>query len=380
MKLAIKASQLLKLLVPLNGVVEKKHILPILANIKFDLSMSALVVTASDTEVEMVGILQLADGMCQQEGVITMSARKLIDICKSLADAPITMHLEEEKCIIKSGKSKFVLGTLPAADFPYLNANVSNANCITIGQAALKNQLDKTMFSMALQDVRFYLTGMLFEAFDGLLRTVSTDGHRLSMSESEATIVGQDVKAVVPRKAVQELQKLLLPTDEQTVNIQISPQFLHLVIDMPHLETEQPIELRFTTKLIEGEYPDYRRVMPQNGDKTLVVNRKDFKESLQRVAILGNESLISAFIKADSNSINISATNVAQDKADDTLDAKLTGDTSLEVAFNVNYILDILNVLAGENIDLTFTGSHSTALIHDPADARSIFVVMPIRL
>jgi DNA polymerase-3 subunit beta len=389
MKLKITKDLFLRALSQVSSAVERRHTLPILSNLKLEVTPTHLTLTASDLEVELVALLELPAGACIEAGATTLSARKLMDICKSLPNAALIdlTTADDRRCQLKSGSSRFMLGTLPAEDFPLLSGGVSDSltsgTRLQIDQRALKRLLDKTAFAMAVQDVRFYLTGMLFEASEGQLRTVTTDGHRLAMLESTAVLEGSTaVQAIVPRKGVLELQRLL-GTDESQLSILIGREFLSVTLTQPgkvsDSATSEDIEIRFTTKLIDGKFPDYRRVIPKNGDKVMQVALDEFKHTLQRVAILSNEKLRGVFLQLNDHNMQMRANNAEQDEAVEDLVINYQG-TPLEMSFNAQYLLDILNVIDGDALQMTLSDANASALVQDPAAGGAVYVVMPMRV
>lgn len=379
MKLKIAKDLLLKALSQVSGAVERRHTMPILSNIKLEVTPSYLVLTGSDLEVELVAQLSLPEGACIEAGDITLSARKLMDIIKSLPNAAvISLQTDEQRCQLKSGSSRFMLGTLPAADFPLLGEATQGSH-VRVGQATLKKLLDKTAFAMAVQDVRFYLTGMLFEAEQGLLRTVTTDGHRLALSEAPAQLDSSataSVQAIVPRKGIMELQRLLTAEDSE-LDILVGREFLS--VTLPPSNPDLPIEIRFTSKLIDGKFPDYRRVVPRNGTKTVQIDLAAFRQTLQRVSILSNEKLRGVFLNFKNNEMHLRANNPEQDEAVEDLVIQYQGD-ELEMSFNSQYLLDVINVLEGEHVQLTLSEANASALVQDPLVNESVYVVMPMRV
>jgi DNA polymerase-3 subunit beta len=379
MKLKIAKDLLLKALSQVSGAVERRHTMPILSNIKLEVTPSHLVLTGSDLEVELVARLALPDGACVEAGETTLSARKLTDIIKSLPNAAvITLETEGQRCQLKSGSSRFVLGTLAASDFPLLGEATQGAH-VRVGQATLKKLLDKTAFAMAVQDVRFYLTGMLFEAEQGLLRTVTTDGHRLALSEAPAQLdasTASSVQAIVPRKGIMELQRLLAAEDSE-LDILVGREFLSVTLQPSN--PELPIEIRFTSKLIDGKFPDYRRVLPRNGTKVVQIELAAFRQTLQRVSILSNEKLRGVFLNFKNAEMRLRANNPEQDEAVEDLTIQYQGD-ELEMSFNSQYLLDVMNALEGEQIQLTLSEANASALVQDPLVNESLYVVMPMRV
>ncbi len=389
MKLKITKDLFLRALSQVSSAVERRHTLPILSNLKLEVTLTHLTLTASDLEVELVAVVPLPDGACLEAGATTLSARKLMDICKSLPSAALIdlQTADDRRCQLKSGNSRFMLGTLPAEDFPLLsggtNDSLNNGTRLQVDQRALKRLLDKTAFAMAVQDVRFYLTGMLFEASEAQLRTVTTDGHRLAMFETAAVLEGgQSVQAIVPRKGVLELQRLL-GAEESQLSILVGREFLSVTLTQQNKAQEGQqtvdIEIRFTTKLIDGKFPDYRRVIPKNGDKVMQVALDEFKQTLQRVAILSNEKLRGVFLQLNNHNMQMRANNAEQDEAVEDLLISYQG-APLEMSFNAQYLLDIINVIEGSTLQMTLSDANASALVQDPSENGAVYVVMPMRV
>lgn len=382
MRLKIAKESLLNVLSHVVGAVERRHTLNILSNVKVQVSQNALAITGSDLEVELVASTNLMEGACLQAGETTVPARKLMDICKSLPSAALIdiQITEDQRCILKSGNSRFVLGTLPAEDYPLLNTENTQGTQVAVTQRELKRLFEKTAFAMAVQDVRFYLTGTLLEIDENQLRAVTTDGHRLALCETLASSNTQQlIQAIVPRKAVGELQRLLSIEDEQ-LSLLIGRELLNVTINTPSRDKEQgPITVRFTTKLIDGKFPDYRRVIPRGGDKNVMIAHDVFKQSLQRVSILSNEKLRGVFLNFSIDTLQLRANNPEQDEAIEDL-AIQYNDAPLEMSFNAQYLLDVLSVLDGDDVSMTMTEANQSVLVHDPAHTDQTYVVMPMRV
>ena len=382
MRLKIAKESLLNVLSHVVGAVERRHTLNILSNVKVQVSQNTLAITGSDLEVELVASTNLMEGACLQAGETTVPARKLMDICKSLPSAALIdiQITEDQRCILKSGNSRFVLGTLPAEDYPLLNTENTQGTQVAVTQRELKRLFEKTAFAMAVQDVRFYLTGTLLEIDENQLRAVTTDGHRLALCETLASSNTQQlIQAIVPRKAVGELQRLLSIEDEQ-LSLLIGRELLNVTINTPSRDKEQgPITVRFTTKLIDGKFPDYRRVIPRGGDKNVMIAHDVFKQSLQRVSILSNEKLRGVFLNFSTDTLQLRANNPEQDEAIEDL-AIQYNDAPLEMSFNAQYLLDVLSVLDGDDVSMTMTEANQSVLVHDPAHTDQTYVVMPMRV
>ncbi|MFT4020907.1 MAG: DNA polymerase III subunit beta [Acinetobacter sp.] len=382
MRLKIAKESLLNVLSHVVGVVERRHTLNILSNVKIQASAQALTIIGSDLEVELVANMPFAEGACLQAGETTVPARKLMDICKSLPTAAIIdlQITDDQRCILKSGNSRFVLGTLPAEDYPLLTTESTHGTQIQVTQRELKRLFEKTAFAMAVQDVRFYLTGTLLEIDQNQLRAVTTDGHRLALCETGAqSTTDQTLQAIVPRKAVGELQRLL-SIEDQPLTVLIGRELLNVTISVPARDKEQgDVTVRFTTKLIDGKFPDYRRVIPRGGDKRVVIAHDVFKQSLQRVAILSNEKLRGVFLNFQDDTLQLRANNPEQDEAIEDL-AIQYNDEALEMSFNAQYLLEVLSVLDGDDVTMTMTEANQSVLIQDPAHTDQTYVVMPMRV
>lgn len=367
MKLSIPRDQLLKPLQQVSGVVEKRQTLPVLANVLMVVDAGKLALTGTDLEVELIARAELSGEF--GDGEITVPARKLLDICKALpANADIEIKLDGQKLTLKSGKSRFTLTTLPANEFPNLEEGVG-AFSFSINQKELKKLIDKTSFAMAQQDVRYYLNGMLFEVTPGQLRAVATDGHRLAMCDAHAETSNDDrMQVIVPRKGVQELARLLTD-DDGIVTITLGTNHIRATVG----------NVTFTSKLIDGKFPDYERVLPKGGDKIILANREELRHSLSRAAILSNEKFRGIRLLLTPDLLRIQANNPDQEEAEDDLTVEYNGN-SLEIGFNVQYLLDVLSVLDTTTAKLTLGDSNSSALMQDAENGRSVYVVMPMRL
>lgn len=381
MHLKIVKESLLNVLSHVVGVVERRHTLNILSNVKIQASEQALTITGSDLEVELVASMPFSSGACLATGQTTLPARKLMDICKSLPSmAIIDLQItEDQRCILKSGKSRFVLGTLPAEDYPLLSTEMTQGTQVQVSKRELKRLFEKTAFAMAVQDVRFYLTGTLLEIENNVLRAITTDGHRLALCETATVSNADQAQAIVPRKAVGELQRLLT-ADDDALTVLIGRELLNVTITLPNRDKEQgDVTVRFTTKLIDGKFPDYRRVIPRGGDKIVVISHDVFKQSLQRVAILSNEKLRGVFLNFYTDILKLRANNPEQDEASEELIIQYPHD-ALEMSFNAQYLLDVLSVLDGDDVMMTMTEANQSVLVQDPLHHEQTYVVMPMRV
>lgn len=360
---------LLKPLQLVGGVVEKRQTLPVLSNVLLEVEGSQLSLTGTDLEVEIVGRVELADGAV--EGAITVPARKLIDIVRSLPDdAPITLVQNEDRVVVTSGRSRFTLSTLPASDFPNVEDD-ENTLDFMLPQVTMKQLVDATAFAMAQQDVRYYLNGMLLELSRGQVRTVATDGHRLAMSSKAAP--GLDLEerrqVIVPRKGILELNRLMSDEAEASVDVSLGAN---------HIRARTPA-FTFTSKLVDGKFPDYERVLPRGGDKEIVGDRQSLRSIFSRAAILSNEKYRGVRLLLSDNNLMVKANNPEQEEAEVNQEIDYQG-PELEVGFNVTYLLDVLNVTSGEQIKIVLADANSSALLSDFDDDSSVYVVMPMRL
>jgi len=357
-----------KLLVPLQaviGVVERRQTMPILANVLLTLDEGRLSVAATDLEVELVAGTDVA---AQQAGAITVPGRKLLDILRALPEKVVaSLSLEAEKLVIKAGRSRFSLSTLPANEFPVID-DIGAQQTVRIPRPELLNLLAKTHFSMAQQDVRYYLNGMLLEIDGQVLRAVATDGHRLALCEGALAVratISQQV--IVPRKGVLELQRIL--GDEGIAELAIGTNHVRAQIG----------EIRFTSKLIDGRFPEYSRVIPAAPAAAIRADRDVLRQALQRTAILSNEKYRGIRITVKKNVVTVQAHNPEQEEAEEDIEVDYQGQ-DLEVGFNVNYLLDALGAIDGVDVELGLTDSNSSCLIRSPGVSAARYVVMPMRL
>lgn len=380
MHLKVSKEHLLNVLSHVVGVVERRHTINILSNVKIKANSQTLTMIGSDLEVELVASIALDQRACLVEGESTVPARKLMDICKSLPNgALIDLKItDDQRCILTSGKSRFVLGTLNAEEYPLLSTDHMRGTEIHVIQGELKRLFEKTAFAMAVQDVRFYLTGTLLEIEQHHVRAVATDGHRLALCETiTSSHIEHVIQSIIPRKAVTELQRLLV-SDEQSLTLMIGQELLHASILVPSKDKEYDVHVRFTTKLINGKFPDYRRVIPRDGDKSVRLVHDELRQSLQRVAILSNEKLHGIFLKFEQDCLQLRANNPEQDEASEDLAIQYPYEP-LEISFNSQYLLNILDVLEGTDVKITMGEANTAVLIEDPHCNTQTYVVMPMR-
>ena len=370
MKFSIARDALIKPLNLVAGVVERRQTLPILSNVLLALEDRTLSLTGTDLEVELIGRVELdAAGV---DGEVTVPARKLVDICKSLPEgSTIEFSLEAGKATVKAGRSRFTLSTLPAADFPAVEGGAGSV-ALSLDQSLVKQLIDGTAFAMAQQDVRYYLNGLYLEIMGGRLRVVATDGHRLALATGPALVEAADTGVIIPRKGVLELSRLL----DGSVP-------LELAIGTNHIRATNE-QFTFTSKLVDGKFPDYERVIPKNADKSVIGERGELKQAFTRTAILSNEKYRGVRLKLSDNNLDITANNPEQEQAEEVVGVQYTG-AELEIGFNVSYLLDVLSVLEQPQVRLSLSDEASSALLEN-AEAPSegeperLYVVMPMRL
>lgn len=366
MKFQIRREDLLVPLQNVIGAVEKKQTLPALANILIKADETQLSLTATDLEIELV---TTANIVAEESGETTLPARKLLDICRALPEeASISIAVDSNKAVVKTGRSRFTLATLPASDFPSLEKINAVAEFL-LPQATLKELIEKTAFAMALQDVRYYLNGLLLEVSAGFLRAIATDGHRLAYCEKQADCDIEEIKQViVPRKGIQELMRLLTDSDD-SVNVMLGSNHIRI----------QTAEIRFTSKLIDGRFPDYNRVIPTDGQNRIIADRDSLRQALVRTSILSNEKYRGIRLIANENMLELQAQNPDQEEADVEVAVDYSGN-GLEIGFNVNYLLDVLNVTDSSKVEAALRDSNSSCLVTYPDLPECKYVIMPMRL
>ena len=339
--------------------------MPVLANVLLGVRDDRLSITATDLEVELVAA---TDVTVQDAGDVTVPGRKFLDILRALPEkVAVSLGLEGEKVVIKAGRSRFSLATLPAAEFPVID-DINAQQIIQVPRKELLRLLEKTHFSMAQQDVRYYLNGMLLEIDAAMLRAVATDGHRLALCECVLAVKPKTTQQViVPRKGVLELQRVL--TEEGTADLAIGTNHVRAQIG----------DVRFTSKLIDGRFPEYARVIPAAATNAIRADRDTLRQALQRTAILSNEKYRGIRITVNGRALTVQAHNPEQEEAEEEIEVSYAG-SDLEVGFNVNYLLDALAAIDGQEVELGLTDSNSSCLIRSPGNGSARYVVMPMRL
>lgn len=366
MHIRFQREELIKPLGFVAGVVERRQTLPILSYLLFKAQGGKVLMTGTDLEVE---VTVSVDAKIEDGGEIMLPARKLLDICRALpGDAALDLRADGNKAQIRAGRSRFSLMTMPVSDFPAIQTAEWDVT-LRLPQQDLKQLLQETHFCMAQQDVRYYLNGVLLETSGKQLRAVATDGHRMAVSElSLESDLGQTRQVILPRKGVHELIRMLEDND-QPVEVQVSSN---------HLRVRAP-GLVFTSKLIDGRYPDYSKVMPGKQAIHLKLPREGLRETLARVAILSNEKYRGVRITLSEKLLRISTNNPEQEEAQEEIAIDFV-DKGFEVGFNVNYLIECLGSLRSDEVVLGLNDPNSSCLIQSPGQASPQYVVMPMRL
>lgn len=365
MRFSLQREALLKPLAQVVNVVERRQTLPVLANLLLQVSDNRISLTGTDLEVEMIS---RADAQDTEAGETTIPARKFFDIVRALPDgSKVTVSQAGDKITVQTGRSRFSLSSLPANDFPSID-EVDATEHVQVAESSLKELIDRTAFAMAQQDVRYYLNGLLFDLREDSLRCVATDGHRLALCDAILEQGGQKRQIIVPRKGVQELQRLLEGGD----------RILDLELGRSHIRVKRD-DVTFTSKLIDGRFPDYEAVIPIGADKQVKVDRETLRAALQRAAILSNEKYRGVRVEVSPDQLRIQTNNPEQEEAQEDVEAETKVD-GLAIGFNVTYLLDALTALRDEFVILSMRDANSSALVQEAGNDRSRHVVMPLRL
>lgn len=434
MKFSISRETLLRPLSMMSGVVGRRHTLPILSHIRIDATEEGLILTGLDLEVELIWRVPL--NHLDTSGSITVPAKKLSDICRSLADeAVIEFALEDQRAVVRSGRSRFVLATLPSSEFPSVQLSPERYR-ITLHESELLNLIRRNSFAMAKQDVRYYLNGMLFELQTGCLRAVATDGHRLSLDEIKLNSASEYEKSsmIVPAKAVNEVAKVLVdpgvevemelqwiqPPSQALLNtssqdsktlevrprvgggyeiiknpsvytqavesgkshipVRISDFHVDLIFGEQHFQVNGQ-NMTFISKQIEGRYPDYERVIPRGGNKHIICDRVELRQMLSRIGILANEKFLGIRLLLSNNTLTLVANNPEQEEAEESMNIAYQGEP-LEMGFNVSYLIDVMDNIGDhvKDVQISLSDPGSSALIRAAESGSAVYVVMPMRL
>ena len=358
------------LLAPLqtvSGIVERRHTLPILSNVLLERGADALNLLATDLEIQICTRARI--GSKASAMTITTSARKFQDILRALpADAQVVLESSGNRILLRSGRSRFTLQTLPAEDFPRLTANADLISEIELPQKTLRELLLLVQYAMAQQDIRYYLNGLLLSVEAKELRVVATDGHRLAFAKTSLEKDAQRQEVVLPRKAVIELGKLLRD-DESPIRITLLGNQVRFTFS----------DIELVTKIVDGKFPDYGRVIPTTHKNEIVVERIDLLQALQRAAILSNDKFRGVRWVLTENSLRVSCSNTEQEEALEELEVSYSGD-ALDIGFNVNYLLDVLNALSGKSVSCAFGDASSSVLMTEPGRDNFKYVIMPMRI
>ena len=376
--IVLKTAQIniLSALQAVAGVVERRHTLPILANVLIRKTSENLELTTSDLEIQVRTRAELGgDG---GNFSTTVGARKLIDILRSMpADQIVTLTANQNKLTLQGGKSRFTLQTLPADDFPLVQEAADFGPAFSVPQKALKGLINQVHFAMAVHDIRYYLNGILFVAEGKSLTLVATDGHRLALAQATLDVEIPKQEVILPRKTVLELQRLL--KDEKDGKAGEDPGGM---IEMRFAGNQAKFSfsgVEFVTKLVEGKFPDYNRVIPKNHKNVVTLGRVPFLSSLQRAAILTSEKFKGVRVNIEPGTLRIASSNAEQEEAKEELEIDYAGD-SIEIGFNVTYLIDALSNMSVEMITLELQDTNSSALITVPEQAGFKYVVMPMRI
>lgn len=367
MKFTADRETLLRPLQLVTGVVERRHTLPILANVLVEARDGMVRMTGTDLEVSLSAAVTGA--VIDREGSTTIPAKKLTDIWRSLPDsARVTVDLEDNRAIVRSGRSRYALATLSPSDFPVLDASIGDREA-ALPRSELARLLDQVSFSMAQQDVRYFLNGMLLELTQQHTRVVATDGHRLAMSTYAQGVAGSGrAQAIVPRKGVLELGRLLADSGDEVV----------VSLGASHLRV-QTNGYTLVTKLIDGKFPDYEKVVPRNPGRSIVGDRETLKQACMRASILSNEKYRGVRLLLERDQLTIQANNPEQEEALEVVPVVYDGE-SMEIGFNVSYLQDVFGVLDTSEVRVSVADANSSALIEGIGNEQALYVVMPMRL
>lgn len=366
MQMKINREVLLKPLTNVTGIVERRHTLPILSNLLIEAKDNNIQLTATDLEMQ---ISLSIESNIEETLSTTISAKKFLDICRSLPESiDIDMISNDSRMTVKAGKSRFNLQTLPAADYPLMSKVDGNAIQINISQLEFKRLLKQVEFAMAQQDIRYYLNGLLLEVNENKLNLVGTDGHRLSFTSTTLNQSYDKTEVILPRKTVIELIKLLEDNDEE-VTIEVATGQVNFSFG----------EISLISKVIDGKFPDYDRVIPVGHGNTFTANRIAVLTAMQRASILSNEKYRGIRMVLSENNLKLISTNTEQEEAEEELEIDYNQE-SLDIGFNVTYLIDVLNNTQQENINFSFADANSSCLITIPEDDEYKYVVMPMRI
>ena len=350
------------------SIAERRQTIPILANLRIIAKDGAVEITATDLEIQVRTTTEVTGVI--EEGEITVSARKMSELCRSLPDnEALEFDLSNGKLAVSSKNFHADFATISALDFPELEIR-EETNSLSISSSVLQRLLDKTAFCMASQDVRYYLNGLLIEYKEGEVNAVATDGHRLALATSPLNEISsiEGVRQIIPRKAVLELSKILKQENED-IKVTFGDSSLSV----------QGQNLDFSTKLIDGKFPDYQKVLPSGEPNSLEVPKENLQSALSRASVLSNEKYRGVRFALDKNTLKLTANNPEKESAEELLEVKYSG-SPMEIGFNIGYILDVLGTIETDSIELNFYGEESSCLIKEPGNEAEVYVIMPMRL
>jgi len=363
----INKEEFLKPLQAVAGIVERRHTLPILSNVLIEIDKTGLSFIATDLEIQITATTPKNGNT--ENNAITVSAKKLQDIVRALPDnAEIAFDSKDSRLQLKAGKSQFNLQTLPAEDFPKLALSDEEVSEISLPQSTLRHLFNQVQYAMAQQDIRYYLNGLLLVLEPGMIKAVATDGHRLSLAAMQVPSIQQMAEAILPRKTVTELIKLLADTDDE-VKVRLGK----------NLVTFSFGNINLVSKVIEGKFPDYNKVVPANYQNHVQLDRLTLLRAMQRAAILSNEKFRGVRLVLTQNSLRVICNNTEQEEAEEEIEINYTNEP-LDIGFNVTYLLDVLNNIDTSEVDCSFGDPNSSCLITVPGDDRFKYVVMPMRI
>lgn len=360
-------NKILSILQSVSGIVERRHTMPILANILIQKMGNKVHFMTSDLEIQIKTSAEF--GGVDGDFATTIGARKVIDILRSIDnEQSISLESNKDKVILKGGKSRFTLQTMPAEDFPSMKETSPFGSSFTLSQKTLKQLMNQVSFSMAVHDIRYYLNGILFVVENNELRLVATDGHRLAYSSAKLDIDIPKQEVILPRKTVLELSRLLNDNDD-TISISFATNQAKFIFN----------DIEFVSKLVEGKFPDYNRVIPKKQNNTVLIDRVSLLSCLQRTAILTSDKFKGVRINIEPNMLKVTSTNAEQEEASDEIEIEYSGE-KIEIGFNVTYLIDVLLNMNQKSISFDLPDSSSSALITIPEDSSFKYVVMPMRI
>jgi len=368
MKFTTEKNEIVEALQMGASVAERRQTIPILANLRIIAKEGKVEITATDLEIQIKTITEVKQ--VKEEGEITVSARKMSELCRSLPEKEaLEFDLSNGKLTVSSKNFHADFATISALDFPELEIK-EETNSLSISSSALQRLLNKTAFCMASQDVRYYLNGLLVEYRDGEVNAVATDGHRLALATKELNKTNsiEGVRQILPRKAVLELSKILRKENED-IKITFGNSSLSI----------QDENLDFSTKLIDGKFPDYEKVLPSGDPNSLEVSKESLQSALSRASVLSNEKYRGVRFALDKNTLKLTANNPEKESAEELLDVNYNGNP-MEIGFNIGYLLDVLGAIETDNVELNFYGEESSCLIREPENKTEVYVIMPMRL